>query len=531
MNAMKQKTHHAKPLARLLALALSAALAAAILGACQSGAPAASDAGSGGAGSGSAAATSQTSAAAAEPSTQPSGGGGVSISVYGPSNMEEFPSGDDENNNRIINYIRETTGYDVQWTIAPNDNARQALNMLMASGSPPDMIYTGDKAVFADYTTQKLIKPVNEFIAGTKNISSIVPEETWRAVENGGQYYAVPVPQNQFASSGVIARTDYLERLGNPKLETIDDFVGAFEAALSQKIGGADTIPYVMYGTIVDMFGYAYGLGVEYDDLGDGKLQSTWIGDSARAYLEFMADLFARKLIDQEYAVNTTATIAQEKMSNGQGLMYTGSWTDMNVLERTITDGDKAFGVIAPPAGIDGNPTYFNMNPPVRVYFLFPVESQKTQDAISFLDRCIEDDIRLVISYGWEGEHYNREIQDGNEVIVQTDEAENIRYRIYYNMWDTVEDFHNRVNLKGFASGYYPMREFTKKTNLMNYAPPVNAVTEFSSALKDLKDEYFMKIITGAWGIDKFDEFVGKWRASGGDQVLEEINQWYVTFK
>ncbi len=70
-----------------------------------------------------------------------------------------------------------------------------------------------------------------------------------------------------------------------------------------------------------------------------------------------------------------------------------------------------------------------------------------------FLDRCISDDIRLVISYGWEGEHYNTEA-DGT--IVQTPEAENIRYRIYYNMWDTEKDFLNRVKLKGFSDGYFP---------------------------------------------------------------------------
>lgn len=454
-----------------------------------------------------------------------------SVTVYGPSNVEEFPAGEDENNNRIIGYIKEKTGYDVKWIIAPNSNGREALNMLMASGSPPDMIYSGDKGVFNDYTNQKLIQPVDDFIANTKTIKTIVPEETWRAVESGGKHYSVPVPQNQFASSGIIARTDYLEKLGNPKLETIDDFVKLFQTALDRKIGGNDTIPYVMHGTGPDLFAYAYGLGVEYDDLGRGTLESTWISENARSYLRFMADLFRRKLIDQEYAVNTTGQIAQEKMSNGRGLMYTAGWTDMNTLERTIVNGDKAFGVIAPPNNIRGEPTYFNLNLPVRVYFIFPVQSKKTREAVAFLDRCIEDDIRLTISYGWEGEHYARKILDGVEVIDQTPAAENIRYRIYYNMWDTMEDFHNRVNLKGFASGYYPMREYTKKRNLMDYSPPISEVTEFSPTLKDLKDEYFLKIITGAWGIDKFDEFVQKWHANGGDQVLRAINAWYATFK
>ena len=65
----------------------------------------------------------------------------------------------------------------------------------------------------------------------------------------------------------------------------------------------------------------------------------------------------------------------------------------------------------------------------------------------------------------------------------------------------------------------------------MNYAPPIAELTEYTSALTDLRDEYFLKIITGAWTIDKFDEFVSKWKASGGEQVLEAVNAWYDTFK
>ncbi|GHT71135.1 hypothetical protein FACS1894110_23730 [Spirochaetia bacterium] len=459
------------------------------------------------------------------------GSGKPSITVYGIKNQEEFPSGQTENNNRIINYIKEKTGYDIRWIIAPNTNEREALNMVMASGNPPDMIILQDKAVFNDYVSQRLLNPVDDLLANTKTIKTIVPEETWRAVESGGKHYSVPVPQNQFSTYGVIARTDYLAKLGNPRLETIDDYVRLFQLAADRKIGGNDTIPYVMWGTEPDLFAYAYGLGVEYDDFGSGKLESTWISANAKAYLQFMAGLFSRKLIDPEYAVNTTAQIAQEKMTNGRGLLYTGMWTDMNTLERTITNGDKAFGVIAPPKNIKGEPTYFNLQAPVRVYIVFPAQSKKTREAIAFLDRCIEDDIRLTISYGWENEHYVRKTLNGAQVIDQTPAAEDIRYRIYYNMWDTKEDFINRVNLKGFASGYFPMSEFTKKANLMLYAPPINSVSEFSPTLKDLKDEYFMKIITGAWGIDKFDEFVQKWHTNGGDQVLKDINTWYATFK
>jgi putative aldouronate transport system substrate-binding protein len=450
-----------------------------------------------------------------------------SITVYGPSNVEEFPSGENENNNLIINYIKEMTGYDVTWVIAPRDNAREAMNMLMASGNPPDMIYTGDKNIFADYTAQGLLEPVDSFIDGTTNIKTTVPEDAWKAVEYQGERFAVPVPQNQFSSSGVVVRKDMLDKLGNPPMNTLDDYVAVLQMMLDQKLGGADTIPYVAHTKSMGVFELAYGLNEPYKPVG-GKLVSTLISDNARQMLAFSADLYAKKLIDQEFAVNT-GTTANEKMTNGRGGMFTTGWTTVKALNDAIKDKGTGFeyAVIKPPQGIDGQPTYFNLNSPVRVYFLFPAGA-KTEAALMFLDRCIADDIRLVISYGWKDKHYTVR-SDG--VIEQTPEAENIRYRIYYNMWDTQNDFLNRVKLKGFSDGYFPMAEYCKYEVTMNFAPPIAEVSEFTPALTDLRDEYFLKIITGAWPIEKFDEFVSKWKSSGGDKVLEAINKWYDTFK
>ena len=39
--------------------------------------------------------------------------------------------------------------------------------------------------------------------------------------------------------------------------------------------------------------------------------------------------------------------------------------------------------------------------------------------------------------------------------------------------------------------------------------------------------EYATKIITGEYSIDKFDEFVEKWYANGGQAVTENARAWY----
>jgi putative aldouronate transport system substrate-binding protein len=41
--------------------------------------------------------------------------------------------------------------------------------------------------------------------------------------------------------------------------------------------------------------------------------------------------------------------------------------------------------------------------------------------------------------------------------------------------------------------------------------------------LKKLEEETFAKIVTGKAGIDEFDAFVEEWKASGGDEITQEV--------
>ena len=42
-----------------------------------------------------------------------------------------------------------------------------------------------------------------------------------------------------------------------------------------------------------------------------------------------------------------------------------------------------------------------------------------------------------------------------------------------------------------------------------------------------LYQEYVARIITGEWGIEKFDEFVEKWYSEGGQEVTDNAREWY----
>lgn len=49
------------------------------------------------------------------------------------------------------------------------------------------------------------------------------------------------------------------------------------------------------------------------------------------------------------------------------------------------------------------------------------------------------------------------------------------------------------------------------------------------SSLDKLQAETYVNIIMGTQSADSFDEFVTNWKSLGGDQITEEVNEWYNT--
>jgi putative aldouronate transport system substrate-binding protein len=63
------------------------------------------------------------------------------------------------------------------------------------------------------------------------------------------------------------------------------------------------------------------------------------------------------------------------------------------------------------------------------------------------------------------------------------------------------------------------------------YTTPTPTMVERSQQLDKLRNETFIKIITGNLPIDAFDKFVTDWKKQGGDLITKEVNDWYAKQK
>ena len=63
------------------------------------------------------------------------------------------------------------------------------------------------------------------------------------------------------------------------------------------------------------------------------------------------------------------------------------------------------------------------------------------------------------------------------------------------------------------------------------YGPNTESQTMYMSTLDQLLDETIVKIVTGAEPVEYFDKFVEDWYALGGQDIVDELNEWYATTK
>jgi putative aldouronate transport system substrate-binding protein len=79
--------------------------------------------------------------------------------------------------------------------------------------------------------------------------------------------------------------------------------------------------------------------------------------------------------------------------------------------------------------------------------------------------------------------------------------------------------------------GHYLAGNLTQLPENQNVDEVVVDVTDSMAdlwpALDAMQRQYFVQIITGEKPVDAFDEFVAKWKSTGGDIITAEVNEAY----
>lgn len=440
----------------------------------------------------------------------------------------------------------------------PTQEYDQKLNLVMASGEIPDIILFRNLTEMFSYAKQGALMQLDDLLAANApNTMSYVQENLWPYIKVDEKIYTIPterIPQK----NNMYIRTDWLDNLGLSVPTTLDEYYNVMKAFVNDDPDGnnkKDTYGFGSsaagslgsIGTFSPIYG-AYGVmdGGWYWDDASGQLLPYDINANMKEALAYIRKLYSEGLVLQDWLVINGAQ-ADAYVDSGKLGMFYGFWTYGANRELKIkeTNANAEVIAIAPPVGptgLSGNRSSGYVG--TRSYSL-SVANKHAERSLEFLDYFHTTKGFMLGRYGLEGQHWNWKngattpdtVEALNKMVDQIEftdlyntdkDASTIEF---LNLFQPQQDI---TLIPGWSEDHVTAQKFTRSQKLIfdeSDGIQSDAKTKYSAALNTLRDETFTKIILGEYSLDKFDEYVTKWKAQGGDELIADMTKQYKAIK
>ncbi|MFF2093900.1 extracellular solute-binding protein [Paenibacillus sp. NPDC058174] len=449
---------------------------------------------------------------------------------------------------------QKKTGVALEFTAPPTGQTKEALNVLLASGDLPDMIefnFLGDfpggpeKAISDGYIL-KLNDLIDQYAPNLKKFLQDNPEIDKMVKTDNGSYYAFPfIRGDEYLRvfQGPIIRKDWLDELGLPVPETIDDWTTTLTAFKEKKGASA---PFTVNskpryfndsgnGAFLGAFGVNRGFYQE-----DGEVKFGPAEAGFKQYLGLFRDWYAKGLIDKNIATADTKAVDGNIASGATGASVGNAGGGIGKWQPLVEANDpKAVLVGAPyPVLNKGETPKFGQKHQAYASEGTVAISASAKDpilAVKMLDYGYSEEGRLFFNFGTEGESYN--MVDGyptytdllmkNPDKLAPAQAISMYARGSYN-GPFIQD-------KRYAEQFFALqtqrdavvtwgKTDAAKYNLPPITPTPEESSEYATIMNDINtlvDEMSLKIILGTEPLDAYDSYIAKMKQLKLDRAIE----------
>jgi putative aldouronate transport system substrate-binding protein len=457
----------------------------------------------------------------------------------------EYPADGGEGRVEVLKALEKmgVRGIDFRSTVLSGDEYNTKLNLLAASGQLPDY-FDIDPKTLQRFVDQGLIQPIDNYLKKSPHIMKVVPPEYWKQVTFNGKIYAIPngtrtEPFNFPTVDGFNVRTDWLDalKLKQPtNLNELHDVLKAFVTQDPDKNGKNDTIGLgaAKDSSFAGIFG-AFGIQPTFWTERGGQLKKGLVLPEMKQALTLLQTWYKEGLIDHDFPI-MDAKQKDEKVANSLAGVWHGSgyYTDKsgsNTAEALYKASPNAkVAVLEAPLGPDGKRGYAEAN----AYAASPLRalSHKAQDPeklFQLLDWMASDEPgggANYITYGVEGKDYT--FDKATNSIIQSTTYSDLYKRGFSNPIRFILITDRRWTQVPVREGINVVNKYLIKNAMWNTLP---AESDYPDLEKKLYAEYFVKIVTGTWAVDKYDEFIQKYYEQGGREIEKQANDLYKKLK
>lgn len=506
-------------------------------------------------------------------------------------NSALFKEGETIEDNVHTRLMKERLGIDIKydWVVSStNDGYKNKLRLMLSSGEKmPDVVmYRGDLETVNLLIESGQFMAVDELYeqyAGEQYKRGVEMDPTiWYSVMRDGKKMALPILDYAYNGDHVLwIREDWLNKLNLQAPTTIEEMEQVMEAFVHQDPDGNgkdDTIGLAVgfkngfnnWMTDIGFLFGAYGTMPGQWNLGeDGKLEYGSIQPEAKEVLIKLNEWLDKGYIHQDSALRDETTGA-EYFTKGQAGMIVGpnwlpDWPFPDLLSNVPGAEYKAYPI---PSGPNGKIGTAGGNPPVNGY-IFINKDAKYPEAILhyynwYFDNMANPQPGSEFEHGFAEGYDYAILEDGTitsdpvtypELFPDNPHSQPINPMYYTLTYEgaRIPTLYAEAMVK-LAEGNpaetpyeKQLRSYRSQENIdamkvvmdqvdirmKNYymGPLTSTMQSKNELLSKMLNETYNKIIYGQVPADEFDKMVDNWLKSGGEQITEEVNEWYDSVK
>lgn len=452
-------------------------------------------------------------------------------------------------NNPVIAEAEKLANVKLSVEAPPINNYVDKLQVLMASGDLPDLVYNwgGADANLEKWSKDGLLTPLDDKIAKYPNLTKNITKEMWDSVKsiNDGKTYLIP-RTNVVNHWGYMVNQQWLNKLNLKAPTTLDEFTNVCKAFTNNDPDGngkADTYclslsnPSLGSNTVWNstfFLASAFDLpiinGVKDTD-GAYKIREKMSGYIP--FLTYLRDLNAQKLIDPEFLINKIY-VDQEKLNqNRVGIIYSHQYAVMANLSKD-KESDKKYTYQPVLKDSKGVATDLVM-PATWGGWMIPKSSKNVDGVLKFLDWGNTTEANTLFQLGMKGLTFDSYDPATKNISRTADQATKLAattstYMTLANAIDgnpaIIEGADTVERLNTYKA---QLDAATKQMTVVN-VPSVRSpkILNLNTALPDLvkkKDDQELKYLMGTLSLQQFKDFLDKeWYPATADAEKEYVD-------
>ncbi|AFC28972.1 family 1 extracellular solute-binding protein [Paenibacillus mucilaginosus 3016] len=446
--------------------------------------------------------------------------------------------------NPIFQEIMKKTNTKLNITWVPFNTLTEKTKVMLASGDIPELTYVSN--VFDSQVVQMAASgafwDLTPYIKDYKNFSAL-PQAIWDNAKIQGKNYGIPRPRPLEGSWGAHVRKDWLDNLGLPVPETMDDLYQVLQAFTHKDPDGngkADTIGLVgevasdnmgSLGWVENVFNEVPG---SYK-LVNGQLTPVVLEPSERQALEWLKKAYEEKVLVPDFPVLKNSQSREQYMGSKAGVLGVAinpQWLFTDAIRKIDPKGDSyPLPYLMGPSGRK----FAGRDSGVFGMYVIPktVPEAKMKKILAFMDQAYSEEIGDLAGFGFPDKHYT--VKDGFKIATEQAKADNVADTTN-NLLQIFQkyDMYARAYYNGIPKEFYDRnKKIIDEREAISVPDPayglisqtaLTAGPDLNKKIQDMKT----KVIMGKESLAAWDEFTAKLKADATfTKITQEINEAY----